>query len=217
MRLASIVVQNYLSFGPPCEIQFDECAALIGQNNSGKSNLIRAVELLCEGKTTGLGRESFHRENADAPIEVTGVFTDLTGYERERLAAWLDGAELKLVRRFLLQQHDDGGSGAEDKVESQIACTLRQPRDEWLDDARINKEVMTVKAAELGHLVVGPHLFRERLENPSKPTVKAWKAAAKWFRENCPEDIEWTTEEVPNPQGLKQVLQHNLPEVIRIA
>ena len=215
MRLASMAISNYLSFGEDgCEVQFEGCTGLVGENNAGKSNLMRAVRLLCEGRAATIGRTSFYREKAERPIEVAGVFVGLTAREKAELTPWLCGDELKLRRQFELAE--DGEEDDEEKAETSIWCVVRRPKEEWLDHDAINMEVVKKMSGEAQQLVIGDTCFADKVANPDKPTVKAWKDAAAWFRAHRAEAIEWRDEEKPNPKGLRQVLQHWLPEVIHV-
>lgn len=85
MRLAGMRIRNYRRIGSiECEIRIDEIVVLVGQNNSGKSTVLDAYEAFASsGKE--LDESHFHNEVIDTPIEITGVFTELSEEDLDTL------------------------------------------------------------------------------------------------------------------------------------
>lgn len=90
MRLAGIRVQNYKRIGAiECTIRIDEIVVLIGPNNSGKSTVLDAYEAFA---SSGKELDESHFHNADplAPIEIIGIFTELSAEDLDTLGKkWL--------------------------------------------------------------------------------------------------------------------------------
>jgi putative ATP-dependent endonuclease of the OLD family len=78
MRLAGLVIRNYKCIGSaPCRINIDEIVVLVGRNNAGKSTVLDAYEAFASsGKE--LDESHFHNGNTKNPIEITGVFIDIS-------------------------------------------------------------------------------------------------------------------------------------------
>jgi putative ATP-dependent endonuclease of the OLD family len=90
MRLAGLRVRNYRRIGVlECTIRIDEIVVLIGPNNSGKSTVLDAYEAFASsGKE--LDESHFHTADPLAPIEITGVFTELSAEDIDTLGKkWL--------------------------------------------------------------------------------------------------------------------------------
>lgn len=85
MRLAGLLVKNYKRIGDhECGIRIDEIVVLIGQNNAGKSTVLDAYEAFA---STGRALDESHFNNGDTskPIEITGIFDQLTPEDEETI------------------------------------------------------------------------------------------------------------------------------------
>jgi putative ATP-dependent endonuclease of OLD family len=85
MRLAGLLIKNYKRIGDhECGIRIDEIVVLIGQNNAGKSTVLDAYEAFA---STGKALDESHFNNGDAskPVEITGVFDQLTSEDEETI------------------------------------------------------------------------------------------------------------------------------------
>lgn len=116
-RLTRLRVRNYRSIGTPVEVSFPENMPLVllGQNNTGKSNIVRAMELLLGGFWPGNHEpdehEHFHRDR-DVPVEIRAWFAmdDLFGRGYSEIAwAYDRGADDPSSFRG---RYPSGGSGA---------------------------------------------------------------------------------------------------------
>jgi len=81
MRIKSIRIKNYHSI-VDCSFEFPNLLALIGENNTGKSNIIYALNLFFS-KDKPRDRYSFN--NPSEPIEIIIEFGELTEYERNKI------------------------------------------------------------------------------------------------------------------------------------
>lgn len=90
MRLAGLRIRNYKRIGAfECTIRIDEIVVLIGPNNAGKSTVLDAYEAFASGGKE-LDESHFHSSGPLAPIEITGVFTELSADDVETLGKkWL--------------------------------------------------------------------------------------------------------------------------------
>ena len=80
MILSSLQIKNLRGI-EDVSINLKDFTTLIGQNNSGKSSILRAIQLFCNGLSPDF--EEFRNSQTDLPIESIGVFEDLQNWERK--------------------------------------------------------------------------------------------------------------------------------------
>ncbi|BEN60424.1 hypothetical protein SMKC069_31150 [Serratia marcescens] len=79
MRLQQFNVKNYKSIKDEIEVYIDDIVVLIGPNNSGKSTILDAYEKFASlGSSKGLTAHDFYNSDTSIPIEMCGIFTDIT-------------------------------------------------------------------------------------------------------------------------------------------
>ncbi|MCW6525934.1 ATP-dependent nuclease [Yersinia ruckeri] len=79
MRLQQFNIKNYKSIKDEIEIYIDDIVVLIGPNNSGKSTILDAYEKFASlGSSKGLTLHDFYNSDTSIPIEMCGIFTDVT-------------------------------------------------------------------------------------------------------------------------------------------
>jgi len=97
MRIESVKIKNYHSI-VECEFDFSNLFALVGENNSGKSNIIYALNLFFS-KDKPSNIYSFN--DPSKPIEITIKFKDLTDYEKGKITEdHRDGDEFILKKIY---------------------------------------------------------------------------------------------------------------------
>jgi len=79
MKLTSIQIKNLRGIDN-ISISIKDFTTLIGQNNTGKSTVLRAIELLCNGISPDI--EEFRNREYDHKIEIIGIFEDIQEWER---------------------------------------------------------------------------------------------------------------------------------------
>jgi putative ATP-dependent endonuclease of OLD family len=78
MKLTSLGIKNFKRIGPNgCDIRIDQIVVLVGRNNVGKSTVLDAYEAFASGGSE-LTITHFHNESAKEPIEITGIFCNIT-------------------------------------------------------------------------------------------------------------------------------------------
>lgn len=114
-RLASLSIKNFRSIGPEILVRFPEGVpvVLLGENNVGKSNVVRALDLVLGERWPGSWDpedHDFHARDKDLTIE---VIASLEGVGHERRGSWESVTSLILRyppetdRSFLMEV--DGG------------------------------------------------------------------------------------------------------------
>ncbi|CAH1590031.1 ATP-dependent endonuclease [Vibrio owensii] len=107
MKLSALTIQNFKGIGDSITILIDNIVVLIGPNNSCKSTVLDAYEAYASAGSA-LSLDYFHDRKSDKPIEITGVFTELSENDIKKLGQeWLikgdaefgDCAKFKFVWR----------------------------------------------------------------------------------------------------------------------
>jgi len=94
MRIAEAHIKNFRSI-KDLQFQAQPLQALIGENNSDKSNILDALELFLSGSLKGITKHSF--SDPPAPIEMAITFAGLTDRERGRFRGYVRGDLLTLT------------------------------------------------------------------------------------------------------------------------
>lgn len=102
MRLDSMQIEGLRSIGS-LTIGFSDVTAVLGGNNSGKSTILKALELFFESSPK-LKDEDFFRSEADE-IVITVTFCELTESEKEEFGTAIVGEKMT-IRRSLSRDKD---------------------------------------------------------------------------------------------------------------
>lgn len=219
MKLKTLRIHNFRCFDT-VEVELGSMHALVGANNAGKSTILRALDFLFNPSTKKINEESFCGKRTAAPIEVEGLFVELTKEEAEQLAAYTrdDGSfHLKRTATYVSSSGtgDEEGDEAEDEVKILAHYCKPQPRADWLNPAKVTGKAIDDWWKSKETLVQNGQSFATFVGG-TKPKVGDWKEkaaefAAKYLTPNDYEDA-WTA----NPQGYANVLKATLPHFVLI-
>ncbi|HDL7589483.1 TPA: AAA family ATPase [Yersinia enterocolitica] len=107
MRLQQFNIKNYKSIKDEIEVYIDDMVVLIGPNNSGKSTILDAYEKFASlGSSKGLTPHDFYNSDTSIPIEMCGIFTDITDADIRTLGGekWFYNDDA-LDRRNMARKH----------------------------------------------------------------------------------------------------------------
>lgn len=135
MRITRLRVQNLRSIRDSTEFEVSSLFALIGENNTGKSNLLRAIDVLVSAGAARLSRADFF--DTANPIIIKGVFGELSAKEKQRWRPYLVGDSLTLEKRITLTTDDKFGK---DKIEAEFHGYQAQPKDWFLSISKIHEK-----------------------------------------------------------------------------
>jgi len=208
MKISEIHIKHFRAL-EDVKVHPQGVMALVGRNNSGKSSLLRALQIFSEGSKRLITRDCFGNEDTSTPIEIFVTYKGLSDWERERLGPWLWDADTFILGRRI------EGSGDKEDFDSKIDTIAinRVPEPEWLQLDKINGEAITGWWKERGKLKVGSLDFGGLLGD-KKPQVGAWKEAAEEFVRSKANQIPWVKQTLVNPRGASNVLKGTLPELI---
>lgn len=102
MRLKSARIKNFRCVRDAA-ISFDRMTVLVGGNGSGKSTILRAIDLFYAG-SPGVTLHDFYNRDASNPIEIDLTFFDFTEDERAMFASKIDNNEMSVARVFELEE-----------------------------------------------------------------------------------------------------------------
>lgn len=135
MRLSKLRIQNFRSIRDSGEIRIEPLQALVGENNCGKSNCLRALQCFLTSGAGGMDVQDFTDPAVDCVIECE--FTGLTPDEAKRLRPYLLGD--KVILRKELRIYDDEAKGRQ-TVKAEYHGYQAEPRDPWLSLSKIEEE-----------------------------------------------------------------------------
>lgn len=131
MKIFKIEILNYRSL-KEVTIFPKNLLALIGRNNSGKSNVLKALQLFFDGGVKLVNEEVFYNHNIENPISITITFEDLSEWEKKQFAPWLEEERLIVGRKYSC-------SGTDTYTVTTLAIKS-VPDVEWLVEDNINGE-----------------------------------------------------------------------------
>ena len=127
MRLSNLRTSNYRSIVDSGDIRIESFQGLVGENNSGKSNILNSINAFLTTGTGGINESDFF--NIDHPIIITATFGDLTQTERKALRPYLLGEKLILEKHIALEED---AKSVKLKPKAQYHGYVAKPKDWWL-------------------------------------------------------------------------------------
>ena len=200
MRLSRICVRN-LRCIDEAEFRVPDYTSLIGPNNSGKSALLRAVELLLSQLKPE--PDEWRQGHESEPIVIEADFEELEDWERRRpgVSALVHENAIKLRRTIVPSDEGEGRARPDTEYEAfKPEETITGWSDTWGD---LNTEIKEIATARIDGL------------NGTRFRSAATKEQVRQLvREQMPErvqlgDARWTSEGV----SIAAALQQALPQV----
>jgi predicted ATP-dependent endonuclease of OLD family len=124
MRIRELAIANLRSIVDSGAIPVSNLLALVGENNSGKSNLLIAIGAFLAGGAGGLKENDFF--DSTAPITIKITFDDLSEFERKRWKKYLVANQLILEKRIWIEKDENTGA---QKIKSEYHGYEAQPSD----------------------------------------------------------------------------------------
>jgi len=108
MKLCEIEINNYRSI-KNLKVVIDDFIALIGENNSGKSSILKGLELFYSESIKNFSNENFHFKDTRIPIEIILTFDRLIAEERVQkyIKHWIYEDKVKIKRVILMDQETE--------------------------------------------------------------------------------------------------------------
>lgn len=132
MRLTSVSVYNFRSIRKLENIRLESLQAFVGENDAGKSNLLRSISIFLTTGTAGVTRDDFF--DPQEPIVVEAQFSNLEDGEKSKLRPYLIGDKL-ILRKIISCQLDL--KSQKPKIGAEYHGYRAEPRDWWLSTEKI--------------------------------------------------------------------------------
>jgi hypothetical protein len=165
MIVKSIHVKNFRSVLDE-RIDCDNLTVLVGRNGTGKSSILRALEMFYDPKAT-VTAEDFYAEDTTKEIEIAVTFTDLTAQARSLFAPYLEGDNLTVARVFSFSAKKSG---------TYHGMRLQNPEFAAIRDAGGKTEIKS-KYAEVKQNAKYSSLPAVRNADEVEEELKKWEAA----------------------------------------
>jgi predicted ATP-dependent endonuclease of OLD family len=179
MKMRRIRIRNFRSFGDtPVEFPVNDITAFVGPNNSGKSNVLRALEMFFDYSKPRISTDCFLNGELNRTIEITVTFGDLSEGEKRTFLRHLspDGT-LTITQRIRIPRPDSVGEDddeapelsienvVEDKYGIKVVASEEYP---WLNIEK-KPRGSDLKNWWTGDMTVNGVSFKEFCGNPAEP------------------------------------------------
>jgi len=230
MIIRGIELTNFKSFGPkPVWFPLTPLTTFVGENNSGKSNALLALNLFRHFSKKKVKREHFHGSVPSNPIRIKVTYGCLSDEEMRLFRRHLGYDEMLTITQRISctggPADNEDGSDAEVAVTAEEALEIMEEKTasyvrsgiDWLDEPPTTKRDITKLWKD--ELRVGDIDFKEwsglSLEAPPTKEDLATKVADFWNErwDDIPKEEEPTGTQ---PLGWPNRLTGNLPEVVFI-
>jgi len=199
MRISKVVISNYRSL-LNIEVLFQSMVAIIGENNSGKSNILTALDLFFSASKKKLNEECFAFKDCKRKITITITFIELNSLEKHEFSkgGWiLSDGSVCIKREFYC---DDDGEYQIDMYgwrEEPVASHLRE------ENVKEYAKKSTIDEHNL------PDYF---VAETGRVTQTSYKEGLMRYISENRDKLEFEKEWKKNPRGYKEVIIGFLPE-----
>ncbi len=200
MKLYKIEIDKFRSIDH-IEIDIDSLAILIGENNAGKSNILRALELFYQDSVRGINEEFFYFKSHNETISIILTFDRLTDRDKSQkyLKHWIYDQAIrgKKVIKYNNQIQ---------KYEMVFYGWQAKPRETHFDLSRLDEYKTDITRIVRDNNL--PSYFKTDRGTVTQASYK--EGVVKHIEEGKVEfgDPDW----IKNPAGLKEVFADLLPK-----
>lgn len=210
LKIKRIKIENFKSI-KKIEFDFKDLAILIGENNSGKTNIMKALQLFFETSIRGINEEDFFGKDIKNPnnqIQITITFDRLTEEElaESRLSKYV--FEKQLVVRNTISFNEQTG-----KFEQKYHGLIKEPKANYLKMSKFGE----IKD-KLASIVKKEKLPKYFFAASGRVTQGSYvEGRERYIAENS-DKLEWDEPFFPESQfqGFKEVAQSYLPSFLYV-
>jgi len=217
VKLSKLVVNNFGCW-KRLELQLGNMHALVGENNAGKSTILKAIEFLVDSAYPDIDSDSFWGGDTRSDIQVEGTFSDLTHYEKDQSSEYLRQDGTLWIRRSAICKTEDSANvdGKKIKLERVYEYSQEVPEVEWLRRDMVTKDRIDVWWKK-EDLTIGDVSFRDLFDSCEKvPTISQWNDGIKEFISLYHDAIPMRDEWHKGDRRFEQILKKVLPQFILI-
>jgi len=202
MKIKTIVIDNFRSI-KHVELDFKDLLILIGENNAGKTNTLKALNWFFSSSVRGLTEEDFCGKDLQNKIKITITFDRLTPEEKANrmINKYIVNDTITVQKTFLF----DAGTC---KYTSVFSGLIREPKEDYLKISKFESYKKDLTKIFKEHSL--PEYFKNDKGNV---TQESYKEGLKRYLEENKEKIEWDAPTFSDTQflGWKEVAEDFLP------
>ena len=209
MKISKITIERYKSIRK-LEVDFQDLMILVGENNSGKTNILTALELFFSSSTRGVDDEYFYNKNKDKCIEIVITFDRLTDDEKKsKLKKYIINDTLTIKKVCSWDPNDE-------KFKARFYGLTHEPKEDYLKESKIKE--LSKQSGGLKKIVQDKGLPTYFHASSGNVTQKSYEEGLRRYISENYNDIEWDEPRYDenNPLGYQQVLKDNLPEFLYV-
>jgi len=201
MILDRLHIENYRSIKNTGEFSIKNIFGLVGENNVGKTNIIKSIESFVGAGASGVTKDDFNDPNKR--IIIKGTFTNLSKSEIRRWKSYLVKEQLILEKQLWVDIDD---RTSREKVKSEFHGYKAEPNEWFLSIPKIEKKYTRPKWID----IVKENNLPEYFLKDGKCTKGNYKASLeKYLEEN---DVEYDEPDISATQALG--LQSNVVSLL---
>lgn len=192
--------------------------ALVGENNAGKSTILKAIEFLVDSGTSDINSDLFWSRDITLDIQVEGIFSDLTEFEKEQSEKYLRQDGTLWIRRSATCKTEDSANvdGKETKPQRSYEYNQEVYEAEWLKQDKVTQEEIN-EWWKNEDLSIGAVSFKDLFDSRENvPKVAQWKENRKEFLSLYHDTIPMRDEWHKGDRRFEQILKKVLPQFILI-
>jgi CRISPR-associated exonuclease Cas4 len=201
VKIKKVQIGNFRSI-KSLEFDFQDLTILIGENNTGKTNILKALDLFFSSTVRGIDEEYFRGKDVQCNINVTVTFGDLTSEEKSsKIRKYLIDDTLILQKTFSCNPETG-------KIESKFSGLIREPKDKFLKLSRFEEYKDKLRKIVTDNKL--PNYFKTK---KGTVTQASYKEGLKKYIEDNSREIEWNNPFFSDTHflGWKEVAQGFLP------
>ena len=220
MKIASLAIHNFRTFdNDGISMTLENLTALIGENSTGKSNVLEALDLFFNYSKAKISKKCFHHDNMSNPIKIEVTFQSLNDIEKKKFRTHVDEKNSLIITQFIHLKLDDGqkiSELVEDDYEFEESKhgTKWQAKSEWLNLGPKPPNKTNIKNWWKNDLIENDNNFKLLFEDPdSVPPPEIYQEKLEAFWDEHFEVIE--KEKISADEkvlGWKNKLKGNLPK-----
>jgi putative ATP-dependent endonuclease of OLD family len=199
MKLRDIEIEKFRTI-ENLSVSMVDMLIMVGENNCGKSNILRALDLFYQDSVRGIDEEFFCFKDCTLPISISLTYDRLEEEEKEHpiLKNWVYNDSIKAKK--VIQRDDDAG-----KFTMQFFGWQAKPVETHFDLSRFDEYKLNLKSIVDDNAL--PDYFRNEKGSVTQASYKMG------IREHIEKGLVEMGEPgwIPNPGGYKEVFGSLLP------
>lgn len=181
MKISYLKIQNFKTFDSKgISLTISDLTSLIGENSTGKSNIIEALDLFFNFSKSKMSKRCFHHDDITQEIIIEVKFINLSDVELKKFSIHLgDEKDLTITQRIKVAPPD--GKTLAEADEGEYEYDENKHGTKWeatLDWAKLDSKAPTkkeIKAWWKEELTIGEFNFKKLFTDESEPLPEIYQ------------------------------------------